>query len=87
MPRSFLVKKRELDAGNPSLSEMNFQSYNKVERETKRQVVDFKDLPSQLEKDADRNRLLMETKVELDVNCNQLSKDGELNLIYLMINF
>ncbi|XP_052061993.1 protein escargot-like [Mytilus californianus] len=86
MPRSFLVKKRELDVGNPSLPEMNFQSSIKVERDTKRHVVDFKDLPSQLEKDADRNRILMETKVELDVNCNQLCKEDCMNVLQTPIN-
>jgi hypothetical protein len=48
-----------------------------METEIKREVVDFKDLPSQLEKDAERNRIKAESKVELDVNCNQLLHDGK----------
>lgn len=78
MPRSFLVKKRDSVEENlkvnSEITELNFQPY-KMEIDIKREIVDFKDLPAQLEKDAERNRLLAESKVELDVNCNQLVKD------------
>ena len=77
MPRSFLVKKRDsLDCIMKVDSEVYGQSH-KMETEIKREVVDFKDLPSQLEKDAERNRIKAESKVELDVNCNQLLHDGK----------
>ena len=77
MPRSFLVKKRDsLDCIIKVDSEVYGQSH-KMETEIKREVVDFKDLPSQLEKDAERNRIKAELKVELDVNCNQLLHDGK----------
>lgn len=77
MPRSFLVKKRDSsDCIIKVDSEVNGQSHQ-METEIKREVVDFKDLPSQLEKDAERNRIKAESKVELDVNCNQLLHDGK----------
>jgi hypothetical protein len=71
------VKKRDsLDCIIKVDSEVYGQSH-KMETEIKREVVDFKDLPSQLEKDAERNRIKAESKVELDVNCNQLLHDGK----------
>ena len=82
MPRSFLVKKRDSleEASKQNLNEVevSFPQYFKMETDClKREVVDFKDLPSQLEKDAERNKILAESKFELDVNCNQLKKDGK----------
>lgn len=86
MPRSFLVKKRDSsDCIIKVDSEVNGQS-RQMETEIKREVVDFKDLPSQLEKDAERNRIKAESKVELDVNCNQLLHDEYITMRHIPVN-
>lgn len=72
MPRSFLVKKRDTLDCNPVSEETTLQ--NLVKMNVKSSVVNFKDLPYQMEKDAERNKSEKEA-VQLDVNSNQLYKE------------
>lgn len=77
MPRSFLVKKRDTLEGNSEVIETYVHNF--VKMDTKNNVVNFKDLPYQMEKDAERIKSQAEKEIQLDVNSNQLHKEGKFS--------